>query len=139
MMSRLLHLWPLWLAAVAVIGFAARRGAATGSDADSVTVQQLDAMRQQVDGPVLIDVRTPEEFAAGRAVGAILVPLDTIQKERDRLTKVAGGKSLALICRSGHRSQRAAEILKAAGYMGKIYNVSGGTNAWQQAGLPIER
>ncbi|MFT3742789.1 MAG: rhodanese-like domain-containing protein [Pyrinomonadaceae bacterium] len=81
-----------------------------------------------------IDVRTPEEYAGGHAARATNIPLDTMTASLDKLEK---NEPVYIICQTGNRSKKAAEILKQAGY-NNILNVTGGTVAWQAAGLPME-
>ncbi len=84
---------------------------------------------------VFIDVRTPEEYAAGHIPGAKLIPLDEIEK---RISEIPRDKQVYLYCRSGRRSAKAAEILAKHGFA-NIENVQGGFLAWQAAGFPVER
>lgn len=65
-------------------------------------------------GAILIDVRTPEEFAAGRAKLAINLPLGEI--ENGSLPKVANDYQIYLYCRSGNRSSIAKRLLISKGY-----------------------
>lgn len=81
-----------------------------------------------------IDVRTPEEYAAGHAARAVNIPLDTLDQNMDRIEK---NEPVYFICESGNRSKKAAEKLKEAGY-NNVISVAGGTAAWKEAGLPIE-
>lgn len=81
-----------------------------------------------------IDVRTPEEYSGGHAARAVNIPLDILPTSLDRLEK---NEPVYLICQSGNRSKKAAEILKNAGF-NNVLNVSGGTAAWQSARLPME-
>jgi rhodanese-related sulfurtransferase len=80
-----------------------------------------------------IDVRTPEEFNAGHAYRAKNIPLDTLAQNLDKLEK---NEPVYLICQSGRRSMQAATMLNDAGFPQTI-NITGGTNAWQAAGLPM--
>ena len=82
-----------------------------------------------------IDVRTPEEFAAGHAYRARNIPLDQLTKNLDRLEK---NEPVYLICQSGRRSKEAAEILVEAGYPQAI-SIVGGTAAWENSGLPMTK
>jgi len=82
---------------------------------------------------LLIDVRTPEEFADGHIPGAINISVQTLA---DRLDEVPRGVPVVVYCRSGNRSAQASQILAQAGYE-TIYDL-GSIGAWQQAGLPIE-
>lgn len=80
-----------------------------------------------------VDVRTPEEYAAGHAYRAVNIPLDTLSKDLVRLEK---NEPVYLICRTDNRSRQAAKILTDAGF-GQVVVVTGGTDAWQAAGLPM--
>lgn len=81
-----------------------------------------------------IDVRTVEEYAGGHAARAENIPLDTLGANFDKLSKK---EPVYIICQTGNRSKKAAEILKDAGFS-TLLNVTGGTVAWQAAGLPME-
>lgn len=87
----------------------------------------------------LIDVRTPVEYREVHATPARNVPLDTLDPEA-----LMGGRNgnaaepLYVICKSGGRSTQACQKLIAAGH-DNIVNVEGGTDAWVDAGLPVER
>jgi rhodanese-related sulfurtransferase/predicted DNA-binding WGR domain protein len=76
----------------------------------------LDALLERPipEGVRLIDVRTPEEFASGHLKGAVNIPIDTLPS---RLSEV-GDKSapVAVYCKLGRRSGRAAEFLQAQGF-----------------------
>jgi rhodanese-related sulfurtransferase len=95
----------------------------------SITVEQLRAR----EGVPLIDVREPEEFAAGRVPGAVNLPMSRIG---DLLHELPDGE-FDVICAVGGRSGRVVEALEARGYAAT--NVEGGTNGWVQAGFPVER
>jgi rhodanese-related sulfurtransferase len=85
---------------------------------------------------VLIDVSEPNEFAAGHAVGARNVPLGQLEGSKD----LPSNKALPIIltCPSGGRAGRAAAILKKLGY-DNARVLAGGTSAWREAALPIEK
>lgn len=65
------------------------------------------------NGAVIIDVRTPAEFAGGHADGAINIPLNTISQNIKKIKKY--NKPVVTCCRSGARSGSAASILTAQG------------------------
>ncbi len=75
-------------------------------------------------GARLVDVRTPEEFAAGHLEGAINVPVDDLEARQGELGREA---ALVLYCRSGARSARAQAMLKKAGFE-KVYDLGGMSN-----------
>ncbi|MFN6934607.1 MAG: rhodanese-like domain-containing protein [Tsuneonella sp.] len=81
---------------------------------------------------VLVDVRSPEEFAAGHIAGAINMPLERF--DPSAVPHVAN-KQTVLYCRSGKRSFAAAEMLDETA--GSAIHLSGGILAWQAAGLSI--
>lgn len=81
-----------------------------------------------------VDVRTAEEYTGGHASRAINIPLDTLKANLDKLEK---NEPVYVICETGNRSKKAAVLLKEAGY-NNVVNVSGGTKAWREAGLPME-
>ncbi|MFC6618427.1 rhodanese-like domain-containing protein [Deinococcus radiophilus] len=80
----------------------------------------------------IIDVRTPEEFAAGHIEGAQLLPLGELE---GRMAELPKDGELYVVCRSGSRSAQASELLTQAGR--SVTNVDGGMLAWEAAGLPV--
>ncbi len=90
----------------------------------------------------IIDVRTPSEYRSGHIDGAQLLPLDEIQPGKlAALTEnsdKAPDSTLYITCQSGARAQQAAERLAATSEH-KITLIEGGTQAWDQAGLPMKR
>ncbi len=86
-------------------------------------------------GALVVDVRTPEEYRSGHIPGAVNLPLDQIQAWAKDLPK---DRPVYLYCRSGNRSQKAAEYLVKEGYT-NLYNLEGGILAIQQKGLPLVR
>jgi rhodanese-related sulfurtransferase len=85
---------------------------------------------------VLIDVGEPAEFAAAHVKGARNVPLGSVEGSRDLPSNKA--LPLLLLCPSGARARRAAGLLRKAGFA-QALAVAGGTGAWREAGLPIEK
>ena len=75
---------------------------------------------------VLVDVRRPEEFAAGHIDGAILMPIETIAAAYRNLPK---DTRLVVYCHAGQRSARAVAFLLAHGY-GEAVSLDGGFQAW---------
>jgi rhodanese-related sulfurtransferase len=84
--------------------------------------------------PLLIDVRTPGEFADGHVPGAKNVPLDELDA---RVAELGGpDREVYVICQSGGRSARASAALAAKGL--HPVDVAGGTGAWRAAGFAVE-
>ena len=82
-----------------------------------------------------IDVRTPEEYAAGHAYRARNIPLDKLM---DNLGVIEKNEPVYLICATGRRSMEAAKMLNEAGYPQTI-SIAGGTTAWENAGMPMQK
>lgn len=85
---------------------------------------------------VLIDVSEPAEFAAGHATGARHIPFGQLEGHKSLPSNKA--LPLLLLCPNGARAGRAAALLRKAGYE-KALAVSGGTAAWREAQLPVEK
>ncbi len=65
------------------------------------------------NGALLIDVRTPSEFADGSVKGAINIPVDSIEKQ---INKIKNKNNIVVFCRSGARSALAKRILEQNGF-----------------------
>lgn len=105
----------------------------------TISPQELAARQARGEVQDLIDVRTPVEFREVHVTFARNVPLD--QLDPKELMNARGGANhqpLYVICRSGSRGNQACEKFVAAGFA-NIVNVAGGTQAWEQAGLPVAR
>jgi rhodanese-related sulfurtransferase len=86
----------------------------------------------------LLDVRTPGEYAAVHVPGAKLLPLDELDAAAFARERGADGTPVYVLCQSGGRARRAIEKLERAGVRGCVL-VEGGTQAWLDAGLPVNR
>jgi rhodanese-related sulfurtransferase len=65
---------------------------------------------------LILDVRSEEEYITGHADGAVLFPLDTIDAEQAAAVIPSSDTLLLIYCRSGRRSQQAAQMLTELGY-----------------------
>ncbi|MBC9007117.1 rhodanese-like domain-containing protein, partial [Micromonospora aurantiaca (nom. illeg.)] len=96
------------------------------TDVDAATAEKLVS-----EGAVtLVDVREPDEWAAGHAPHALHLPLGSLNP-----ADVPAGRPVIAVCRSGKRSTIATGKLLAAGLDAR--NLTGGMTAWAQAGLPV--
>ncbi|GIE28949.1 hypothetical protein Ait01nite_019940 [Actinoplanes italicus] len=93
---------------------------------------QVEELRRDGTGGVLLDVRGPGEYADGHLPGAVNVPLDQL----DAVAARYAGQDVVTVCQSGARSLTAAQLLDAAG--ARVQSLAGGTEAWQRAGHPVE-
>jgi len=83
----------------------------------------------------IVDVRDPREWSGGHLAGARLVPLDRLKASpKDALPR----DGVIFVCAAGVRSQTAAKLAEANG-LTNLYNLSGGTRGWVNAGLPLVR
>ncbi|MCT2559276.1 rhodanese-like domain-containing protein [Tsuneonella sp. YG55] len=110
--------------------------AAAEAAAPTATISTIDvaALTDLVarDKVVLVDVRTPGEFAEGHIAGAVNLPLQGFDPGS---VPHEAGKQTILYCRSGRRSEAGAEKMVAAGEAAT--HLGGGITAWQEAGEPV--
>jgi rhodanese-related sulfurtransferase len=81
--------------------------------------------------PLVIDVRTPAEWAAGHIEGSINLPLAQLQQ---RIDEVPRDRRIAVHCTGGYRSSIAASVLRQHG-MTNLIELAGGIAAWEAAKL----
>jgi rhodanese-related sulfurtransferase len=93
---------------------------------------ELDVMLKQ-GSVLLVDVREPDEFAAGHITGAINLPLSTFSP---RNVPDAAGRTVVLQCAGGKRSGMALERCGEA-QSAIDTHLAGGIGAWKSAGLPV--
>jgi len=86
---------------------------------------------------VILDVRTPAEFAAGHVPGARNVSHDLLSSRLAELAPLRD-KQVVLYCRSGRRTLLAADVLHAAGFT-RLAHLEGDYLAWEAEHRPIER
>jgi rhodanese-related sulfurtransferase len=101
-------------------------GASVGTLEATMLINSKDA--------IVLDVRTPAEFAQSHILNARNIPLDEIEarvKELERFKE----KPVIVSCATGNRSGSAAAVLRKHGFT-NVVNLAGGIAAWQQAGLP---
>jgi hydroxyacylglutathione hydrolase len=86
-----------------------------------------------VSPPLLLDVRTPREWAAKHVDGSVNVPLNHLQERIGEITRERG---IAVHCAGGYRSSIAASILQQYGIT-NLTEMAGGLAAWEAARLPV--
>ena len=107
----------------------------TPTQAASISPAELNARRESDSPPIVIDVRTSEEYAAGHIPNAVNIPFDQIA---DRISEVEAPHGVALYCMVGPRARKGETALLASGY-NSVLHIEGGLAAWQAAGFPVER
>ena len=78
--------------------------------------KQMSIKQEVAKGALMVDVRTPEEFASGHIDGAINIPYDQIEAKRSALDKVKKDENILVYCRSGRRSEIARQSLNKLGF-----------------------
>lgn len=115
-----------------------RHGPPQGAAFPSVGVAELKRRLEKGDGVVVLDVRSREEFTGqlGHIAGAVNIP---IQELTARLGEIDGWRerTIAIVCRTERRSAQAAAQLSQAGFRSAMI-VTGGMEAWNRLGLPVE-
>ncbi|MDD5190604.1 MAG: rhodanese-like domain-containing protein [Dehalococcoidales bacterium] len=84
---------------------------------------------------VILDVRTPTEFAEGHMANAINVDQEAADFT-DKIQALDKTRTYLVYCRSGRRSQLATEAMIGKGFT-RVYNMLNGMNDWQAAGYPV--
>lgn len=129
--------WFLLLAFV-FVAFMLAKGPITKLMAGYGEVDPLQATRMiNHEDAVVVDVREAKEWSAGHLPGACHIPLGQLGSRLQELERFRD-RPIITQCRSGGRSAMAAASLKRAGFA-KVFNLSGGIEAWRSAGLPIDR
>lgn len=121
-------------------------GQAQALDMDEVRAQiaQAEAHPEEQDldtfaaahaqGGFVLDVREPDEYAAGHVPGAVNIPMNDVPA---RLTELPQGQRIHVICQAGGRSRAVVDLLAQGGH--DAVNVTDGTAGWLQRGWPVER
>ena len=123
---------------IAII-FSLFTGFAMANTSNDISQQNLQKIMTSApkNTVVLLDVRTPEEYAEGHVPGAINIDYRQI---KNNLAKLLPYKDDTVIvyCRSGYRAGIAKKILAKNGFT-KLRHLSGDMNGWYEAKLPVEK
>lgn len=95
-------------------------------------VDPLAADELVLHGALLLDVREPDEYTAGHAPSARLIPIGELES---RTAELDDDVDIVCVCRSGARSATAAALLRVRGLRAR--NLLGGMQAWAAEGLPV--
>lgn len=133
------HLWT-FLTAILLAGISwAQQDTAPSKPAArtrNVDVQEFDRLRTGKN-VVILDVRTPAEFAEGTIEGAVLLDYRA-QDFADRVAKLDKSKLYLVHCAAGGRSARACAKMESLGFT-NLVNLEGGMGAWQDAKKPVAK
>jgi rhodanese-related sulfurtransferase len=104
---------------------------AAGGDGAEITP---DALLARSEAPLVLDVRSAEEFASGHVPGAHHLPFDQVAT---RLAELGPPREVVVYCERGPRAAKAAAVLAGAGF--QVLHLAGHMSGWRAAGLPVER
>ena len=134
------NLMMLVLSALLVIGLVVM-GGCRGKETETptqriedITSQEAFTLIQNNPDFIILDVRTPGEFAEEHIENAINLDYRS-ETFRDELNKLDKNKIYILYCRSGVRSRDALNIMAELNF-GEVYHMSGGITEWKAEGLP---
>jgi rhodanese-related sulfurtransferase len=87
--------------------------------------------------PLILDVRTPAEFAGGHVPGARNIPIDELAL---RVAEISDHRDAEIVvyCERGPRAAKAASLLAGSGFA-SVRHLEGDMSGWRAAGLPIDR
>ena len=108
-------------------------GGGGASDSSEISPQVLLDIAGQANGPLVLDVRSAEEFASGHVPAAINVSLQVAA----RTGELDPAREVVVYCERGTRAAKAAEVLRSAGFA--VRHLTGDMSGWREQGLPGER
>ncbi|MBK7681623.1 MAG: thioredoxin [Bacteroidetes bacterium] len=104
---------------------------------EKVSIEQFEKLMTEKSNAIILDVRTPEEFAAGHVKGAVNLNIHDAAF-KSGLEKLDKSKPVLVYCKSGSRSADASAQMKEMGFS-EVYNFGGGMLAWSNAEKPVVR
>lgn len=126
------------LLALVVVGTLALTACSSTTAASVETVPAQDAYSVLANNPnaVVLDIRTPEEFAGPRIAGAVNIDFYAADFA-DQIAALDRDVTYVVYCRSGNRSGQAQGVFEQLGFA-DVTDVGGGIVAWHEAGLPLD-
>jgi len=126
---------------LALLVLLATTGTAIAQDTETVgsTTIGADELVSRIEAetaPTILDVRTPEEFAAGHVPGAINIPYTELEKRYSEM-ELEGSDELVVYCQSGRRAAIAEAALSELGFT-NVRDLEGHIAAWKEAERPLE-
>lgn len=118
------------------IGVAVVIGQANGSSLERIAPQELMSQLNSEDAPVVLDVRSEQEFVEGHIPGAINIPYRQIPDRLDEIDEFRS-QEIVVYCEVGVRAGIAELMLEQAGFE-QISTLDGDIEGWRQEGLPID-
>jgi len=110
-------------------------GAPAAPEAGAISPAQLAERLGDVAAPLILDVRTGDEYRQGHIPGAVNIPHDELAARLSELP-IARSEEVVVHCQRGGRARLAEAVLREGGYS-NVRDLSGHWQAWQAAGLPV--
>jgi rhodanese-related sulfurtransferase len=107
---------------------------AAGLRSPGVDPQVLNERLGAADPPLVIDVRTPDEFSSGHVPGAVSMPVPTVTRHLDEIRQAP---DVVLYCNDTQFTKMAEQLLLKSKVKG-FSHLEGGLTAWREQGLPVE-
>jgi rhodanese-related sulfurtransferase len=107
------------------------------ASAPALTGEELNRRLESEQPPVVLDVRSDSEYAAGHVPGAIHIPFQQVASRVGELP-ADKGETLVVYCAHGPRAAWAGRALRKAGYSDILY-LEGHMTAWEDQKLPLEK
>lgn len=102
-----------------------------------ISPAELEKRIQAGNAPIVLDVRTPAEYAAGHIPGAINIPHDQLASRLGELGPKRD-EEIVVHCQSGRRASMAEHVLRDAGFQ-HILDLDGHWKAWKESGYPEQK
>jgi rhodanese-related sulfurtransferase len=135
---RLHSIWILALATTfaAVVAPRSAQAQSTKPAVQKIDVDQFDQKRKEKDA-VVLDVRTPREYAEGHVPGAVNLDIHDPQFDQ-KITSLDKSKTYLVHCAKGVRSAAATRKMSTLGFL-NLFDFHGGFTAWENAHKPVEK
>jgi rhodanese-related sulfurtransferase len=127
----------LVLCAAALAGGLFLAQSAMGKSHPEISPQALNLLIQGNQAPVVLDVRSEEEFRSGHIPGAVNLPVTQMPGRIDDLAAYKD-REVVVLCEVGPRAGMASGMLKRSGFE-DLVELKGHMRAWRNAGLPTEK
>ncbi|MDR2851144.1 MAG: ThiF family adenylyltransferase [Desulfovibrio sp.] len=98
-----------------------------GADVETISPHELKRLLDSGADIQVIDVRLPAEFVVCKLSRAVPIPMNRLCA---RMSELDSARDTVVVCKVGERSATAIQILREAGYAGRLFNLRGGLNAW---------
>ncbi|NOQ17742.1 MAG: rhodanese-like domain-containing protein [Dehalococcoidales bacterium] len=137
--SKSSYISSLLLLVLLMTGCAQQTGAPTNVFTDITAEETFNLIKANEGEPnfIIVDVRTPEEFAGGHIANAIMVDFRS-ENFREEIDKLDKDKTYLIYCRTGNRSRGALDIMAELGFQ-KVYHLTSGIVGWLEEGLPVTK